>query len=176
MYPRALFTFRPFLVVITVLLAYWAHSGTRALALRRGGPRRRDAVVSIVALTAAALFAAFVQRTRFRWAPMVIYSTLGTLVTVATYDLARFAFPRRWFATLWLREHIVKMIGAWTALLSAFASTVLPTLQPLSQLLPSVIGTAAMIWFLWGSRQRTGRPIGHRRPVTFRIREILTDL
>ena len=33
-----------------------------------------------------------------------------TLTTVATYDLARFVFPARWLASLWLYEHVVKIM------------------------------------------------------------------
>jgi len=82
------------------------------------------------------------------WSPAIIYPTLGTLVAVAVYDLARFAFPKSWFATTWFYEHLIKMIGAYTAVVSAFSGTVLARWQPWSQIAPSIVGTAAMFGFI----------------------------
>jgi uncharacterized membrane protein len=93
------FELRTFLGVITLLTAYWAFAGSRTLRIRHTGVRAVDAVSSLAGLAAAALFVWHLQSVTFPWAPSVIYSTLGTLATVATYDLARFAFPRRWFRT-----------------------------------------------------------------------------
>lgn len=45
-------------------------------------------------------------------------------------------------------EHIFKMIGAFTALLSAFSGTVFSKYQPYSQFLPSVFGTGLQIGFI----------------------------
>lgn len=142
------FEFRAFLGVITLLVAYWAFAGYRTLRIRTSGPTLLDALGSLVGLGAAGLFLWHLTSAQFPWSASVIYSTLGTLVTVATYDLSRFVFPRRWFATLWLYEHVVKMIGAYSATLSAFAGTVLGGFQPYSQLLPSVVCTAIVIAFL----------------------------
>ena len=154
------FEFRAFLGVITLLVAYWAFAGYRTLRLRNHGPTLTDALGSVAGLGAAGLFVWHLASVQFPWNPSVIYSTLGTLVTVATYDLLRFTFPRRWFATLWRYEHVVKMIGAYSATLSAFAGTVLGGLQPYSQLLPSVACTAIMIVMLARlRRERPGRPL-----------------
>jgi uncharacterized membrane protein len=143
-----LFEFRAFLGVITLLVAYWAFAGYRTLRIRTSGPTLLDALGSLAGLGAVGLFLWHLSSVQFPWNPSVIYSTLGTLVAVAAYDLSRFMFPRRWFATLWLYEHVVKMIGAYSATLSAFAGTVLGGFQPYSQLLPSVVCTAIMIAFL----------------------------
>jgi uncharacterized membrane protein len=140
------FRFVAFLGVITLLVAYWAYSGQRALRLRNAGPRAQDAMASGAGLLAAGLFVVFLKRATFPWAPIVIYSTLGTLALVCLYDLARFAFPTRWYqGRLWLYEHIVKMLGAHSALGAAFSGTVLVALQPYSQIAPSVLWTMAMI-------------------------------
>ena len=92
--------------------AYRGDSGT-CVTLLGGGltdcPRSRDRQGHLVA---AGLLVLYLQTSRFHWAPAVVYSTLGTLVLLSLYDLARFAFPTRWFETLWLYEHLVKMIGA----------------------------------------------------------------
>jgi uncharacterized membrane protein len=66
------FRFVAFLGVITLLVAYWAYSGYRALHIRDTGPTTPDAVASGVGLAAAAAFVIFLQRATFPWAPMVI--------------------------------------------------------------------------------------------------------
>jgi hypothetical protein len=142
------FGFRAFLGVITMLAAYEAWSGYRVFSIRATGPRILDAVVSLAALGAAALFVMYLRSVHVPWAPVVIYSTLGALVAVAFYDLLRFALPRRWVARSWFYEHLVKMMGAYTAIVSAFSGTVLARWQPYSQMAPSIVGTAAMIGFI----------------------------
>lgn len=148
------FRFVAFLAVITLLVAYWGYSGYRALQIRAVGPGLRDSTASCAGLVAAALFVMFLHRVRLPWAPVVIYSTLGTLVLVCSYDLARFAFPRRWYRRLWLYEHIVKMLGAHGALAAAFSGTVLAPWQPVSQVAPSMIWTMAMLGFVLYYRRR----------------------
>ena len=135
----------------TVLIASvscWAWSGLRALRTRNGGPVAQDALVSVCALVASVLLVLYLQTVRVPWAPAVAYSTLGTLVLVSLYDLARFAFPTRWFETLWLYEHLVKMIGAHSLVITAFSGTVLWAWQPYSQLVPSTLWVAAMIGYV----------------------------
>lgn len=155
------FGFRAFLGVITLLSAYEAYSGFRALRIRFTGPKAVDGAVSVFALAAAALFLLYLRSVHLPWSPVIIYPTLGTLVAVAIYDLARFTFPKSWFATTWLYEHLIKMIGAYTAVVSAFSGTVLERWQPWSQIAPSMIGTAAMAGFIvyYQSRKRRGVPL-----------------
>ena len=148
------FRFRAFLGVITLLAAYQGFSGLRALRIRSTGPSALDAVGAFSALGAAVVFVLYLRSVELPWAPGVIYSTLGALVTVALYDLSRFAFPKQWFSTLWLYEHLVKMIGAFNASLSAFAGTVLSAWQPYSQLVPSMLCRVVMIGFLLHIRRR----------------------
>ena len=149
-----LFRSRADLVAVTLLIAYWAYSGMRALRIRNVGPVTQDAFVSVCALIAAGLLVLYLQTGRFPWAPAVVYSTLGTLVLLSLYDLARFTFPKRWFETLWLYEHLVKMIGAHSSVVTAFSGTVLWAWQPYSQLVPSMLWVAAMIGFVVRIRLR----------------------
>src|SRR6202011_1823256 len=142
------FGFRAFLGVITMLSAYEAWSGYRVFSIRATGPRILDAVIALAALVAAVLFIIYLRSVQVPWAPVVIYSTLGTLVAVASYDLLRFALPKNWVARSWLYEHLVKMMGAYTAIVSAFSGTVLARWQPWSQMAPSIVGTIAMIGFI----------------------------
>ena len=154
-----LFRPRADLIAVTLLTAYWAWSGLRALRIRHVGPVARDALVSVCALVASVLLVLYLQTVRVPWAPAVIYSTLGTLVPLSLYDLARFAFPARWFETLWLYEHLVKMIGAHSAVITAFSGTVLWRWSPYSQVLSSIVWTAFMITFVIYVRRRTVRKI-----------------
>jgi hypothetical protein len=62
--------------------------------------------------------------------------------------LLRYFIPKAKYQKLWFYEHIYKMIGAFTALLSAFSGTVLYAYQPYSQILPSVFGTLLQIGFI----------------------------
>jgi hypothetical protein len=149
----AFFGFRAFLGVITLLSAYEAYSGFRALRIRFTGPSLADGIISMAAFAAAAAFILYIRSVHFPWSPAVIYPTLGALVTVATYDLLRFAFPRRWFARTWLYEHLIKMLGAYNAVVAAFSGTVFAKWQPYSQILPSVLGTTLMIWFIISVRK-----------------------
>ena len=111
------------------------------------------------ALVASVLLVLYLQTVRVPWAPAVVHSTLGTLVVVSLYDLARFAFPIRWFETLWLYEHLVKMIGAHSSVITAFSGTVLWRWSPYSQVLSSIVWTAFMITFVVYVRRRTVRKI-----------------
>lgn len=155
----ALFGFRAFLAVLTLLVAYWTYSGMRAARNRGRGPQLQDGVASAVGLAAVVGFSYWLPYVRFPWVPAIIYSTLGTLTLVALYDLSRFAFPRGWHDRLWQYEHIVKMIGAHAAVVAAFSGTVLAALQPYSQILPSVIWTGLQVGFVMQHRARTRREV-----------------
>ena len=81
------------------------------------------------------------------WTPGIIYSTLGALVVMTLYDLARFRFVPLWRRTLWRFDHLWKMISAYFALVSAFTGTVLPQYKPYSQFGPSVLGITLVLGF-----------------------------
>lgn len=153
----AVFGFRAFLGVITLLSAYEGYSGFRALRIRFTSPNAIDAAISLLALGAALSFILYIRSVHFPWSPAVIYPTLGTLVAVAIYDLVRFSFPRSWFGRTWFYEHLIKMIGAYTAVVSAFSGTVLERWQPWSQIAPSILGVTAMLGFIAYGRARNLR-------------------
>ena len=153
--------FHAVLAITALLTAYWSYSGWRALRIRGVGPGLQDVLVSVSALVAAGLFALAAQAAQLQWAAGVVYSILGTLVAVAVYDLARVTFPKRWFETLWLYEHLVKMIGAHASILSAFSGTVLWAWHPYSQVAPSMLWVLLMIAFVIRVRRRTASsPLG----------------
>jgi hypothetical protein len=146
-----------FLLVITMISFYQGYSGYRVLQHKEKGPTAVDAMVTVATVMAAAYFIYYINSTTFIWSATVVYSTLGWLGVVTLYDFFRFAISRQRYASVWIYEHIVKMTGAFTAILSAFIGTVLPiSFQPWSQLLPSVFGTLIILAFCrwWGQQPK----------------------
>ncbi|HTJ10755.1 MAG TPA: hypothetical protein VL547_01960 [Dinghuibacter sp.] len=137
-----------FLLVITVLSGYFGYSGYRAVRMKSNRARALDVCVALASLGCVGYFLYYFRSIGMIWSPVIIYSTVGTLVLVVLYDFARYAIPREAYSGLWLYEHIFKMIGAFTALLSAFSGTVFYMYQPYSQFLPSVLGTLLQIGFI----------------------------
>jgi hypothetical protein len=153
----AVFNFRPFLTVIVLLSVYQAYSGFRVLRTRATGPTLRDGVFSGVFLAGGLAFLLLLPRITLVWSPVVMYSTLGTLLAMTTYDLSRFGWLARWRRGAWLYEHIWKMMSTYAALLSAFTGTVLEAYKPYSQFLPSVLGSAVAVGFMVYAYRRQSR-------------------
>lgn len=155
----AVFNFRPFLAVVVLLSVYQAYAGYRVLQIWGTGPTRRDGLVAALFLGSGLVFLACLPRVRLVWSPVVMYSTLGVLLAITSYDLRRYAWLRTWRRGAWRYEHIWKMGSTYSALLAAFSGTVLAAYQPHSQFVPSVLGTALALGFML----RTYRQ--HRQPV-----------
>jgi hypothetical protein len=137
-----------FLLVITVLAGYYGFSGYRALQNKSNEPKRIDILVALVALLAVFFFLYYFKTIGMIWAPVIIYSTVGTLLAVIVYDFIKYLIPKTTYGKLWFYEHIYKMIGAFTALLAAFSGTVFPSYKPYSQVLPSVLGVLLQVGFI----------------------------
>jgi hypothetical protein len=138
-----------FLLVITLLSAYQGYSGYRILQTKTNKPYLIDIILAITTLASAIYFIWYIKQIGFFWSPVIIYSTLGALFTVILYDFIRYTIPRNRYGKLWFYEHIYKMLGAFTALLAAFAGTVFEKYQPYSQILPSAFGLLLQIGFTW---------------------------
>jgi hypothetical protein len=136
-----------FLLVITVLSGYYGFSGYRVLLTKSNQPQWIDMGVAIGSLTTVFYFLYYFKTIGMIWAPIIIYSTVGTLISVVLYDFLRYFIPKQKYKTLWLYEHIYKMIGAFTALLAAFSGTVFKSYQPYSQIIPSVLGILLQVGF-----------------------------
>jgi hypothetical protein len=137
-----------FLLVITALSGYFGFSGYRVLCNRDNRPRTLDISIAILALASTGYFLYYFRQIGMIWSPVIIFSTISTLIALVVFDLVRYLIPSQTYGRLWFYEHIVKMIGAFTALLSAFTGTVFPKYQPYSQFLPSVFGTLLQIGFV----------------------------
>lgn len=142
------FKVNTFLLVITLLSGYEAFSGYRILKLKSNTPKLLDILVALLAVASGIYFLYYFKTIGMFWAPVIIYSTLGTLFLLVTYDFLRYLIPKSRYRKLWLYEHIYKMVAAFTALLSAFVGTVFPQYHPYSQFLPSIFGTLLAISFI----------------------------
>ncbi|WP_326983235.1 hypothetical protein VUJ46_01420 [Chryseobacterium sp. MYb264] len=137
-----------FLLIITMLSGYLGFSGYRVLKSRSNKIYMADVVIALIVLTATGYFLYYLKSIGFIWSPIIVYSTVGYLVGMITYDFIRYLIPAGRYRNLWLYEHIVKMISAFSGILSAFTGTVLPQYHPYSQFLPSVLGTVVAVGFM----------------------------
>ena len=146
-----------FLLVITVLAGYNGFSGYRVLITKSNRPKMIDVLVALFALVTVLYFLYYFKQIGMIWTPVIIYSTVGALLLVITYDFLRYLIPASRYKKFWICEHIYKMIGAFSALLAAFTGTVFSAYQPYSQILPSVLGILLQISFIiYWSRKSVG--------------------
>ncbi|AKK74474.1 hypothetical protein OK18_19290 [Chryseobacterium gallinarum] len=136
-----------FLLLITVLAAYNTYSGFRVLKEKSNRFYLKDLLAMLGALTIALVFVYYLKFIGFYWNPVVIYSGVGYLLLVVSYDVFRYCIPASRYGNLWRYEHSSKMISAMGALLSAFVGTLLPDYKPYSQILPSLVMILIMIFF-----------------------------
>ncbi|SHI60846.1 hypothetical protein [Aquimarina spongiae] len=139
-----------FLLVITVLSGYVSFSGYRVLILKSNTPKWIDITIAILSVLVLGYFLYYFKSIGMIWSPIVIYSGVGALLLVVTYDLLKYGIPREAYKKhrIWLYEHIYKMTSAFSALLSAFSGTVLERYQPHSQYIPSVIAILIIVGFM----------------------------
>ncbi|AZB11096.1 hypothetical protein EG344_20825 [Chryseobacterium sp. G0162] len=136
-----------FLLLITILAAYNTYSGFRILKEKTNLFYWKDLLAMLGALTIALVFMYYLKFIGFYWNPVVIYSGVGYLLLVVSYDVFRYCIPASRYGNLWRYEHSSKMISAMGALLSAFIGTLLPDYKPYSQFLPSLVMILIMIFF-----------------------------
>ncbi len=137
-----------FLLVVTALSGYYGFSGYRVIQTKSNEPNLLDICVAIISVSTVIFFLYYFKKIGMIWKPVVIYSTVGAILSIIAYDLLKYFIPKTKYKRLWFYEHIYKMIGAFIALLSAFSGTVFYAYQPYSQILPSVIGTILQIGFI----------------------------
>jgi uncharacterized membrane protein len=137
-----------FLLVITVLSGYQAFSGYRVIKAKSNTPKLIDIGICLLSLLSVLYFLYYFKSIGMIWSPVIIYSTVGWLFLMIAYDLGRYFIPTKIYRNLWIYEHILKMVSAFTGLLSAFSGTVFPQYQPYSQFIPSILGTLVAICFM----------------------------
>ncbi len=136
------------LVAATLSAGYQYLSGLRSARLRQGGPGWPDVALALTGLGLVGLLLHLMTAGTRSWNPAIGYSTMGFLTLVALYDLSRPAWFRTWRAHVRALDHGVKMIGFYFAMMSAGAGNLLAQWQPLSQVLPSMLGLMTMIAFV----------------------------
>lgn len=137
-----------FLLIITILSGYLGYSGYRAIKTKSNQRVPIDICMAILCVLLVSYFLYYFSSIGMIWSPVIIYSTVGYLIFIVSYDLLRGFIPAGAYKRMWLYEHILKMVSAFTALLSAFLGTVLPQYHPYSQFGPSVFGTLLAIGFI----------------------------
>lgn len=140
-----------FLLVVTILAAYNAFSGFRAIRKKSNQAHRLDIMASLISLIVLLYYLYYFKQIGMFWSGVITYSTVGALLLVITYDCLRYLIPPERYVKnrIWLYEHIYKMTSAFAALLAAFSGTVFEKHQPHSQYLPSVLGLLIIFGFMW---------------------------
>ncbi|WPO84427.1 hypothetical protein SD427_08850 [Chryseobacterium sp. JJR-5R] len=136
-----------FLLLITILAGYNTYSGFRILKEKTNRFYLKDLAAMLAALAIAIIFTYYLRLIGFYWDPVVIFSGVGYLLMVISYDILRYCIPASRYGNLWRYEHSSKMISAVGALFSAFIGTLMPDYKPYSQILPSLFMTLVMIFF-----------------------------
>jgi len=147
-----LFEFRPFLFLLTLICFYSAFAGYRALKVKGRRPALIDHSVTIVTLVVVILYILLVDMNHAEMNKPVVYSTLATLLLYIIYDVGKLFYSKQWLAKAWIYDHIVRIISSYSALLSAFAGTVLADYKPYSQLVPSVL--CILLMLVYGIRYK----------------------
>jgi len=144
-----------FLIMLTLLAGYVGYAGFRTVKLRERRTSTADALIAGLVLMAGIGYLRWAKQAGGDWNPSVVYSTLGALALVTTYDGLKHVWLHERLRTWWLYEHIYKMLSAFSALLSAFTGTVLPAAKPYSQIGPSAVCLCLIAYSIWRQVRRS---------------------
>lgn len=122
----------PYFAALTVTASVTVFSGLRVLRRKRPDldPAQRatglDWWVTSAGLAAGLALLAAAAAGGVPGNPTVVYSLAAGALAYTAYDLWRFARPAGWpfFPDLWFYEHLVKMLGAYSAVAAAFSGSV----------------------------------------------------
>lgn len=142
------FRFIPLFAVLTVLVPYQLVSGWRSVYTKDLGPSVIDGAWTFVALTLSGALVPILLASP-AGGNIVVYSSLGALAAILTYDTVRWLFPRSWFRILWRYDHSYKLISSLFAMLSALIGNVVRVGQPWSQIAPSAVGMLTIFYFFY---------------------------
>ncbi len=142
------FRFIPLFAVLTVLVTYQLVSGWRSIYTQDLGPSAIDGAWTLFALMFSGTLVPILLAAP-TGVDIVVYSSLGALFAILTYDSIRWLFPRSWFRTLWRYEHSYKLIASLFAMLSALIGNVVRVGQPWSQIAPSAVGVLVIFYFFY---------------------------
>lgn len=148
--------FTAYLLGLSATATYHVFSGIRVLSRKRPDVRVQDRASFVDWMAAMAVIGvglvvlALILTNRSEGPSAVSGGLAFAALTFGSWDLWRFARPNDWpfSANLWTYEHLVKMLSAYSAVLSAFSGNFLTFLPaPWSQLWPSLLfPSLAVIW------------------------------
>jgi len=160
--------FNAYFAALTATATITVFSGVRVLKRKRPDLRRADRaraidwVLTLIVVGVGLWVLVLILLGRAGANPAVAAALVYGALTYGGWDLWRFARPTAWpfFPDLWTYEHLVKMLSAYGAVMSAFSGnflTFLPT--PWSQLWPTLVfQSLAMIWILSRALRRRRDP------------------
>ena len=127
-----LLALNPYFAALTTLATLGCFSGVRVLKRRRPDLRREDRArpldwaVTLAAIAVGLWLVRLSLTGEMRGDPTVVYALVGGAFVYGGYDLLRFTFPAAWpfFPRLWFYEHLVKMLGSYSAVVGAFSGSV----------------------------------------------------
>ena len=150
---------KPYFAALTTAAGIAAFSGHRVLRRKRPDISRGDRAtwldwtVTLATLFIAAWLWVLAARGEAGQNAAVFRALIGGATGYAVYDLIRFAFPAAWpfFPRLWFYEHLVKMLGGYSAVVAAFSGSVLtflPIPSPWKQLWPTILFHQLILGFV----------------------------
>ena len=156
--------FNAYFAALTATASITVFSGVRVLKRKRPDLRRDDhaqALDWILTLTVVGVglwVLLLILLGKAGPNPAVAAALVYGALTYGGWDLWRFLRPTAWpfFPDLWTYEHLVKMLSAYGAVMSAFSGNFLTFLpSPWSQLWPTLFfQPLAVIWVLIHARRR----------------------
>lgn len=143
------FVDRPFLSVVTLQSAYLAWSGWRAVKRKAKPLNRGDLLLIIIASIFVVRFFWIMQSANIVWNQGVVWYLLLYLVAILSFDLLRYLKPKLVASPrFWIYDHLFRMTGAFTALVSAGVGTVMGDWGAWSQIVPASLGTLWLFFAL----------------------------
>jgi len=150
--------FNPYFAALTATATITVFSGVRVLKRRRPDLRRADRaraldwILTLIVVGVGLWVLVLILRGQTGGRTAVSAALVYGALTYGGWDLWRFARPTAWpfFPDLWTYEHLVKMLSAYGAVMSAFSGNFLTFLPPpWSQLWPTLVfQSLAVIWIL----------------------------
>lgn len=152
------FVERPFLTVVTLQSAYLAYTGFRVTKLKERPFQWPDILVMVGTLLLLISFFLKMQDATILWNRNIVYYILFYLCLILGFDILRVLFPTLLTnPRFWLYDHVYRVTGAFTALISAGLGTVMVAWEPWNQIVPAILGTLWLVFCLVYFPRRWGR-------------------
>lgn len=159
--------FSAYFLALTAMATLGLFSGLRVLGRKRPDLKRGDRArlldwLVTSGIVGVALTTFYLTMSGAAGASFAVSAALAAAGLVyGAYDLWRFCAPTAWLFSprLWMYEHLVKMIGAYSAVWAAFSGNFMTFIPaPWSQLWPSLAFQAlALGWLVRLASNRTSR-------------------